>query len=251
MPHQFDYPYKNFKEVFVPALVKWFQVLFDVWQLHQIHDGLGRVDNFLLEADSIHVQKAGKHAVGDQLFVAHDFRTVEGRYNLHKQFAGALEITHDQAIDPLIHFKLVFALPVTPLLQQLVALVDIFFDFVVKVLLQIDGDQFEGDVHFLADLDCLFEGQVVGDDCLVQLLVVMVEFGLGKQCVSYLSLAEILFCVFDFQVLLCEKLIESLLNIHIQIIFKLSILSSREIQVWNYNWGLRNQLDCGKSYSLL
>lgn len=52
-------------------------------------------------------------------------------------------------------------------------------------------------------------------------MMVVVELGLGQQSVSHFCLPEILFCVLDFEVFFSKQLIESLLNIHIQIIFKL------------------------------
>jgi hypothetical protein len=74
----------------------------------------------------------------------------------------------------------------------------------IEMLFEVDGDEFEGDIHFFADLDCFFEREVVGGNGFVEFIVVMVEFSLGKESVSYFCFSEILFCVFDFEVFLCE-----------------------------------------------
>ena len=63
---------------------------------------------------------------------------------------------------------------------------------------EIDGDEFECNIHFLADFDCFFECEVVGVDGLCIVLIVVVELCFLEKCVSDFSLAEVLFCVFYF-----------------------------------------------------
>ena len=74
----------------------------------------------------------------------------------------------------------------------------------IEMLFEVDGDELEGDVHFFADLDGFFECEVVGGNGLVEFIVVMVEFCLGKESVSYFCFSEILFCVFDFEIFFSE-----------------------------------------------
>lgn len=74
----------------------------------------------------------------------------------------------------------------------------------VEVLFEVDGDKFEGNIHLFTDLDSFFECKVVGCNGLVEFIVVMIEFCLGKESVSYFCFSEILFCVFDFEIFFSE-----------------------------------------------
>lgn len=143
--------------------------------------------------------------------------------------AGCGEVADDESVDAFVDFEFVFAFPVSALLEEAVALVDLFLDLVGLVEGQVDGDQFEGDVHLLADLDGLLQGQVVGVDGRGVLLVVVEQFCLGQQCVSYFCFSEVVLCVFDFAVFVCEKFFEGFLDVHIQIFFKLILRSGGEL----------------------
>jgi hypothetical protein len=128
--------------------------------------------------------------------------------------AGFWEIAYDEAVDAFVYFKFVFALPVSALFEQGVAFVDVLFYLGVVLLQEVDRDEFEGDVHFLADFDGVFQGQVVGCDGLWETFVVVVELGLGEQGVADLGLAEVVFGVFDFEVEVGQQFVEGLLDLH-------------------------------------
>ena len=44
--------------------------------------------------------------------------------------------------------------------------------------------------------------------------MVVVKFGLGQEGVPHLSLAEVLLCILDFEVLLCQQFVERFLDVH-------------------------------------
>lgn len=82
------------------------------------------------------------------------------------------------------------------------------------VLLEIDVDETESDVHLLADLNGFLEGEVEGGDGFFQAVVIFVEFGFGEKGVSYFCLAEVLLSILYFIIDLDQQLLESLLYIH-------------------------------------
>jgi hypothetical protein len=85
----------------------------------------------------------------------------------HAEFGGTEEVSDDEFVDAFVDFESVFALPVTALLQQAMALIDVVLDFIDGVELEVDFDEKEGDVHFFTDFDGFFEGEVVGLDGLI------------------------------------------------------------------------------------
>ena len=114
-----------------------------------------------------------------------------------------MKVPYNESIDSFIDFQFVFSFPVTSFFQQSIALINILFDLDIVVLDEIDGDEFECNIHFLADFDCFFECEVVGIDGLCIVLIVVVELCFLEKCVSDFSLAEVLFCVFYFEIDLC------------------------------------------------
>lgn len=237
---QFDDFEEDLEELPVPAVVEGLEVLLDVWQFHEVDYGLRGLEHFLLDADAVHVEDAGEHAVGDQLFVGHHFGAVEGGQHIDEEFAGGREVADDQAVDALVDLELVLALPVAALLEQLVALVDVLLDLVVVLQHQVDAHQLERDVHLLADLDGALQGQVVGLDGELVLLVLVVELGLGQQGVPDLGLAEVLLRVLDLGVPLLQELLKGLLNIHL---FKLFLNYNTNAHLpYTANWGAKVRL---------
>jgi hypothetical protein len=64
--------------------------------------------------------------------------------------------------------------------------------------LQVNGNEFEGNVHFFSDFDGLLEREIEGVNGLYKFFFIIEQFSLGEECVSYLSLAKVFLCVFDF-----------------------------------------------------
>jgi hypothetical protein len=199
----------------VAAVVESFDEGFNFGQLHEVDNGFGGFEDLLFEAGAVHVEEAGEDAVGDEFLVGHDFGAVEGGDDFDEEGASFLEVAHDKPVDALVDLQFVLAFPIAALLEQCVAFLDILLDLGVVVQFQIDRDELEVDVHLLTDLDCLLQRQLVGSDRLVELLVVVVQFGLGKKAVSNLGLSEILFCIFYFGVFFGEELLEGFLDLHI------------------------------------
>lgn len=210
----FDDGHEQSEELSVAAVVEGFEVLLDLGQFLQVDYCFGGLEDFLLDAGAVHVENTCQDAVGDQFFVAHDLGAVEGGDDLHEETAGLLEVPHDQPVDPLVDLQLVLALPVATLLEKAVALVDVVLDLGVVVEDEVDGDELEGDVHLFANLDGLLQGQVVGLDGLVVLLVLVEQLSLGQKGVPDFCLAEVLLSVLDFEVGLSQQLVESFLDVH-------------------------------------
>jgi hypothetical protein len=211
---QVDDADKDLEEAAIPAVIEGLKVLLDVRQLHQVDDGLRRFKNLLLDADTVHVEDAGEHAVSDEFLVGHDFRAVEGGQDVDEELAGCGEVAHDESVDALVDLEFVLAFPVAALFEQFVALVDVLLDLVVVLQFEVDADEFEGDVHLLADLDGAFEGEVEGLDGFGVFGVVVVELGLLEQGVTHLGLSEVLLCVLDLGVLVGQQLFERFFNVH-------------------------------------
>jgi len=149
-PHHLDNPHKSLEESLVPTVIERINILLDLRQLHQIDNSLRRLNDLLFELRPRHIQQPCQNTIGDQFLVRHYLRTVEGRYHLHEQRTRLLKIPDDETVYPLVDLQLVLPLPVTPLLQQSIALVDIVF------LHQVYRYQLECDVHLLTYLDRLF-----------------------------------------------------------------------------------------------
>lgn len=79
---QLDHLQEDLEELPVSAVVEGLQIFLHIGQFHEVNYGLGGLQHFLLDADAIHVEDSGQHAVGHQFFVGHDLRTVEGRQHI-------------------------------------------------------------------------------------------------------------------------------------------------------------------------
>lgn len=145
----------------ITAVIERFKIVFNIWHFLQIDQCLGRVNYFLLKTHTIHIQYSSQHTVCDQTLIAHDFRTVEGWQHIDKQFTSCLKIPRDQTINTFIYFQFVLTLPITTLLKQSMTFLDVVFDFGYVAKFEKDGNEFESNVHFSADFDCLFECQVI------------------------------------------------------------------------------------------
>lgn len=72
---------------------------------------------------------------------------------------------------------------------------------------EIDAEDLEVDVHFLANFDCFLESEFVDSDGLFAIADSLAdEVGLGEDGITHFNIAKILFCVFDLIVKLLELL---------------------------------------------
>jgi hypothetical protein len=154
---QIDDSHENLEKAAIPKVVEGLKIVLDIRQLHQIDDSFRRFKDLLLDADSVHVKDAGKHAIGDQFFIGHHFGAVECGEDINKQFASSCEISDNKSVDAFVDFEFVLTFPVSSLLEEFVALIDIFLDLVVIFQFEVDADQFERDVHLLSDFDGALE----------------------------------------------------------------------------------------------
>jgi hypothetical protein len=225
-----DDPEEVGEEVFVPAVVKAFDVAFDLWQFHEVDDDLTGFQYFFLYGLSVHADDAGQHGVGHKCFVVHDFGGVESGEDVDEEFGGSEEVADDEFVDAFVDFESVFALPVTALFEETMALIDVVLDFVDGVELEVDFDEEEGDVHFFPDFDGFFEGEVVGLDGLIVVGVGGVDLCFIEEGITDLGFAEVLLCVFDLGVGVVDELLEGFLDLHG---FKLFLNYTFDIV---YNW---------------
>ena len=83
------YKFKNCgqhpEEIRVPALVERLNELFDVCELVEIDNSLGRVQDLLLDLDSVHMQQSRQNCISDQALIRHYLRAVEGGQHLYEQ----------------------------------------------------------------------------------------------------------------------------------------------------------------------
>ena len=73
------------EEIRVPALVEGLNELFNVCELVEIDNGLRRVQNLLLDLDSVHMQQSCQNCISDQTLIRHYLRAVEGGQHLYEQ----------------------------------------------------------------------------------------------------------------------------------------------------------------------
>ena len=82
------------------------------------------------------------------------------------------------------------------------------------VLLKIDRNELESNVHLFTDLDGLLQSQLISFNGLGELGVVLIELSLGQQGISDLGLSEIFLSIFDLEVLLGQELVKCFLDLH-------------------------------------
>lgn len=136
------------------------------------------------------------------MLVCHHLGTVESWKDVDEELACFGEISYYQSVDSLVYFQFVLALPITPLLQQTITLINILLYLMSILISKVDGNKAESDVHFFTYLDSVLEGLVEGLDGLGVAMVVVVEFCLLEDGVTDLGLAEVLLGVLYFELFL-------------------------------------------------
>lgn len=210
-----DHPKEVGEKLFVPAVVKTLDVTLDLRQLHQVHNDLTRLQNFLFNCLSVHTDDTCDDSVGDKRLIIHDFSGIESGQDVNEQLSSTREISDDEFVDTFVYFESVFALPVTSLFEESVAFVDVVLDFFDVAEFEVDFDEEEGDVHFFTDFYGFFEGEIVGLNGKIEVFVVVIDLSFFEEGVSDFGLAKVLFGIFDLCIDLCDELFEGLLDLHL------------------------------------
>ena len=105
------------------------------------------MNNVLFDPPSILSQKTHDYSVEDELFVVEEFYAGEGSNTAQKQFTGFLKVTNKHAVDSLENLELVFLVPISALINKLLASGDVLLERVQIVLLKVHEDDLEEDLH--------------------------------------------------------------------------------------------------------
>lgn len=100
--HHLDSADKISEEVFVPTVVKGFNILSNFREFSQINDSLGRLQNLLFNGGTVHVQETSQYAISYQFLVRHDFGAVKCGNHFDEQRTCLFKISDDQTIYALI-----------------------------------------------------------------------------------------------------------------------------------------------------
>lgn len=151
------------------------------------------------------------------MFIGHDFRAVESRKNINEKFGGFRKLSVDKVIDSFVDFKFVLSFPISTFFKEDMTFVNVLFDFINILKLQMDGTEFEMDIHFLTNFNGFLQSQSEGSNSFIILFVLNIDFSLGKKCISDLSVSKVLLSIFDFGIGFCNPVLKTFFNVHFKL----------------------------------
>mmetsp|Transcript_87310 Transcript_87310/g.120281 ORF Transcript_87310/g.120281 Transcript_87310/m.120281 type:complete len:207 (-) Transcript_87310:8-628(-) len=147
--------------------------------MRQISDhsqNIGSMNDFLLDGLAVLGHACSYYGVEHELFIIHEFNTSKGSNGAQEQFSCLVKVTDKHTVDTFENFELILFIPVSTILNELLALEHVFLNSINIKLFKVHKQDFEKNLHFLAGT--------------TRHIVCLAEHFLGFNEISYLVFVE-------------------------------------------------------------